>query len=405
MRTSSRRKSIRIAHQVGKTIGSAVDVTTDLATDLMGIPRLRKPNIGAPPGIDSSQLKTLPSTDELVHITCTDYAPEKVQVQTVEDLEDFVVHHRPDWSVVRWVNVDGLTNMTVIQALAEKYDLHPLAIEDVLHIPQRPKVDVYGEGPSGESQTPARLFIIARMLELNDHKLCREQISIFVGHRTVITFQESKGDVWDPIRARIQKPGSQLRLNGAGFLAYSLLDAIIDHCFPILEYYGDRLEELEEIVYDKPTPAVVHQIHQLRRELLLIRRDIWPMREVIHTLQREPHECMSDTTRTYLRDVYDHTVQIIDLIETYREMGTGLTEAYMSSLSIRMNETMKVLTIIGTIFIPLTFLAGVYGMNFDYMPEINWLRAYPWSYPIGFWVICAAISIALVVWFKRRGWI
>lgn len=405
MRTSRHRQSSRSARRVGKTIDSAIDATADLANDLMGIPRLRKPTIGAAPGLDAAQLKALPSTDEPVAITCIDYAPDKAQVQTVADLEDFIVHHRPEWSAVRWINVDGLTNMSVIQALAEKYELHPLAVEDLLHVPQRPKVDVYGEGVPAESRLPARMFLIARMLELKDDRLYREQISVFLGHRTVITFQEAGGDVWDPIRARIQKAGSQLRLNGAGFLVYSLLDAIIDHCFPILEHYGDRLEELEEVVYDRPTPAVVHQIHQLRRELLLIRRDIWPMREVIHTLQREPHECMSDTTRTYLRDAYDHAVQIIDLIETYREMGTGLTEAYMSSLSIRMNETMKVLTIIGTIFIPLTFLAGVWGMNFADMPETNSSWNYPWLYPIGFWVLCIGIAAGLAVWFKRRGWI
>jgi magnesium transporter len=367
------------------------------------IPRLRAPIIGGPAGLEPAQLKLLPSSDAPVAITCIDYAPDHVQGEEVKDLEDFILRHRPEWSVVRWINVDGLTNMPVIQALAEKYELHPLAVEDLLHVPQRPKVDTYGEGAAGASATPARLFIVARMIELKDDHLYREQVSIFLGHRTVLTFQEAPGDVWGPIRERIRKPGSQLRRNDAGFLVYSLLDAMIDHCFPILEDFGDRLEELEEIVYERPTQGVIHQIHQLRRELLLFRREVWPMREVIHNLQREPHECMTETTRTYLRDVYDHTVQVIDLIETYREMGTGLTEAYMSSLSIRMNETMKVLTIIGTIFIPLTFLAGVWGMNFHYMPEIGWAHAYPWSYPIGFWLLCAGITVTLVGWFRKRG--
>jgi magnesium transporter len=246
----------------------------------------------------------------------------------------------------------------------------------------------------------ARLFIITRELELREGQLHTEQVSIFVGHRTVLTFQETPGDVWDPIRQRIRSAGSALRVNDASFLAYSLIDAVVDESFPILELFGDRLEDLEDVVLQHPSPDVIQEIHRMKRELLLVRRALWPMREVLSKMQREPHECFSDVTRTYMRDVYDHTVQAIDIVETYREVAGGLTETYMTAMSNRMNEVMKVLTIIGTIFIPLTFLAGVYGMNFHHFPELDW----PYAYPL-FWAICLATAVGMTVWFRRRGWL
>jgi magnesium transporter len=297
---------------------------------------------------------------------------------------------------VRWINVDGLGDLGVIRVLAEKYRLHPLAIEDVLHVPQRPKVQAYEE----DGAFQARLFIIVRELELRENMLHTEQVSIFVGHKTVLTFQETPGDVWDPIRQRIRTAGSTLRKNDASFLAYSLIDAVVDEAFPILELFGDRLEDLEDRVLQHPTRDTIQEIHQLKRELLLVRRALWPMREVLHKMQREPHECFSDVTRTYIRDVYDHAVQAIDIVETYREVATGLTETYMTAMSNRMNEIMKVLTIMGTIFIPLTFFAGVYGMNFHHFPELDW----PYAYPV-FWLVCFATAGGMLGWFRRRGWI
>jgi magnesium transporter len=297
---------------------------------------------------------------------------------------------------VRWINVDGLGDLGVIRALAEKYRLHPLAIEDVLHVPQRPKVQAYEQ----DAGFQARLFVVVRELELRENMLHTEQVSIFVGHKTVLTFQETPGDVWDPIRQRIRTPGSTLRKNDASFLAYSLIDAIVDEAFPILELFGDRLEDLEDRVLQRPSPDTIQEIHQIKRELLLVRRALWPMREVLHKMQREPHECFSEVTRTYIRDVYDHAVQAIDIVETYREVATGLTETYMTAMSNRMNEIMKVLTIIGTIFIPLTFFAGVYGMNFEHLPEFKWR----YSYPV-FWIVCLATAGAMLAWFRRRGWL
>ncbi len=333
------------------------------------VPRLRKrKKPGAVAGIELSELAKMPDAGEAraeAAVTCIDYGPHSAQVVEVRDLAGFLAAHRPEWATVRWINVDGLNDMAVIRGLAEKYHLHPLAVEDILHVTHRPKVEAYNE----EGAYQARLFIIARMLELVDGHIHGEQISIFLGHHTVLTFQESRGDVWDGIRQRIQTPGSRLRGNDASFLVHSMLDAIVDHCFPILEFYGDRLEDVEAEVLQRPTPSAIQEIHTLKRQLLLLRRAVWPMREVINSLQREPHDCMSDATRTYMRDIYDHLVQIIDIVETYREMATGLTETYMSAMSQRLNEVMKVLTIIGTIFIPLTFLAGVYGMNFKYFPR------------------------------------
>ncbi len=362
-----------------------------------GVPRLRKRSKpGAVAGIELAELARMPGAQEPVAIACIDYGPRESRVQEVKDLDAFLAVHRPEWAAVRWINVDGLGDPQAIARLAGKYHLHPLAIEDVLHVTHRPKVEPYED--DGDLQ--ARLFIIARMLEINDGHLRSEQISMFLGRRTVLTFQESRGDVWDGIRQRAQTPGSRLRANDASFLVHSLLDAIVDHCFPILEIFGDRLEDAEAEVLQRPSPAAIQDIHALKRELLLLRRAVWPMREVISTLQREPHACMSDATRTYMRDVYDHTVQIIDIVETYREMATGLTETYMSAMSQRLNEVMKVLTIIGTIFIPLTFLAGVYGMNFKHFPEIEWV----WGYPF-FWSVCVVTAVAMFAWFRKRQWL
>jgi magnesium transporter len=352
---------------------------------------------GAAPGIEHDEIRSLTGQPGPVCITCIDYAPENVSKQEVSDLPGFLDHHRPYWSVVRWINIDGLTDMQAIHTIATKYELHPLAVEDLLHVTQRPKIESYGgEG----SEVRSRLFIVTRMLEMVDNNLHQEQVSIFLGHNTVLTFQESPGDVWDPIRKRIETRGSRLRGNDASFLVYSLLDAIVDRCFPILETYSDRAEELEKLILERASRSTINDIHKLKRDLLLMRWAIWPMREVVAILKREEHECVGDTTRVYLGDLYDHVIQIIDIIETYREIASDLTETYMSSISNRMNEIMKVLTLIGTIFIPLTFLAGVYGMNFHYFPELGQVWAYP-----AFWLVCVVVTVVMLLFFRRRGWL
>jgi magnesium transporter len=352
---------------------------------------------GSAPGIEHEELVNIPGGDARTAVTCIDYSPGNVSIQEIDDLDDFMAHHRPEWSVVRWIQVVGLSDMSAVHALATKYDLHPLAIEDVLHARQRPKVESYG---GEESDFLARMFIVTRVLRLEEGHLEHIQLSIFLGHNTVLTFQSTGGAAWNSVHQRIKAKGSRLRRNDASFLAYSVLDAVVDRCFPILEHYSDRAEELETLILERSGMNALSEIHQLKRELLLLRWAIWPMREVVQALQRDPHECMSDTTLVYLRDLYDHVVQIIDIVETYREIASDLTETYMSSVSNRMNEIMKVLTLIGTIFIPLTFLAGVYGMNFNYFPELS----LKWAYP-AFWLVCTVLTVIMLLFFRRRNWL
>ncbi len=328
-------------------------------------------------------------------VTCVDYSAEQCQVQEVHDVPGFVESHRPSWARTRWINVEGLTDVDVVQALADKYQLHPLALEDVLHTVQRPKVEDY---PASEGQ-PGRLFIVARAVEVQEDELISEQISIFLGRSTLLTFQSVPGDAVGPIRRRLQTAGSKLRESDVSFLLYSLLDAIIDSYFPMLDRCNETLEEIEEELLVEPKEHTLERVHCVRRDLLLLRRAAWPTRELVSQLQREKHECLAEATQPYFRDIYDHCVQIIDLIETYREVAGSLTETYLSVVSSRLNEVMKVLTIIGTIFLPLTFLAGVYGMNMP-IPENRWRYSYGM-----FWLLCALIAGVMVYVFRRRGWL
>ena len=355
----------------------------------------RKP--GSSPGLLPEQLETLapPSAAAPVKITVIDYALDQVEMHGVLNFDTFLSAHRPAWTTVRWINIDGLSDLKAIEALAKKYELHPLAVEDLLNTTTRPKTDSYG----GDPEVAARLFVITRMIELKDGRLDSEQISIFLGHKTVLTFQETPGDVWDPIRTRINAKGSRLRTGDASFLVYTLLDVIVDHIFPVLESYGDRLEELEVRVMAGHEPNILLDIHRLKRELLLLRRALWPMRDVVHQLQGERHECLSETTRTYMTDLYDHVVQAMDILETYREIVAGLGETHLSAVNNRLNEVMKVLTVISVVFIPLNFMAGVFGMNFE---------SFPWKWPHAFpaFVVTSLVMIfGMLGWFRRRDWI
>jgi magnesium transporter len=351
---------------------------------------------GAAPGIELDEIATLPASDEPAHITCIDYNPGQVLTQEITDMADFLSHHRPEWCAVRWINVDRLSDMGAIHALAEKYELHPLAIEDMLHVSQRPKIEAYG---GEETEIRARLFVVSRNPFLTEGRLHHSQVSIFLGHNTVLTFHQAPSDVWDPILVRLKSKGSRLRASDASFLAYSLLDAIIDRCFPVLEFFSGWAEDLESQILENDNHATISEIHKFKRDLLLLRWAVWPMRDVVSSLRRDEFECVSPATRLYLGDLYDHVIQIIEIIETYREMASDLTENYMSSISNRMNQVMKVLTLISTIFIPLTFLAGVYGMNFRFFPELN----QPWAYP-AFWGICVVLAVLMVSFFRKRSW-
>lgn len=398
---------------IGRTLHQAKDVAgqaINLAGSTLGFARrhiLTLPHLhraksrpGSSPGLDMDDLQNMPIGDQKVSIHCIDYAEGWQQSREIEldDLENFLSNTRPEGTRVRWINVDGLSNPRVIQKLATKYKLHPLAVEDVFHIPQRPKVETYPQ----TTDVSARMFLVMQMLYVVDQQLHCEQVSLFLGHNTVLTFQEKPGDIWDPIRERITTDGSRLRNNDASFLVYALLDAVIDHCFPILEMFSNQLEDLEEKVLEDVEKNIVQKIYRIKRELIMVNRQVWPIREVLRQLQHEDvtRELMSEQTRTYLRDVYDHAVQIIEIVETYRDLASGIADMHMTIVSNRMNEVMKVLTIFASIFIPITFIAGVYGMNFENIPELH----YRYGYYI-FWGVITTVTCVMLGWYKHKKWL
>jgi len=327
----------------------------------------------------------------VIHVIA--YGPETFEEKQVEDpahLAEIVGRH-----AVTWVNVDGLGDAATIETIGKVFGLHPLSLEDVVNVHQRAKLEDYGE----------YLFIVARMLQPAE-RLETDQTSIFLGKNFVVTFQELPGDCLDPVRERLRKAKGRIRQAGADFLAYALLDAIVDAYFPVLERYGEQLDRLDSEITTRVPRSAVNEIHTLRGELLLLRRVVWPLRDAVGALARDPNRLISDTTRIYLRDCYDHTVQIIDLLETCREMCSDLREFYLSTVNNQMSEIMKVLTVIATIFIPMSFVAGVYGMNFDTqasawnMPELHWRFGYPWA--LG---VMAGVAAVQLFYFWRRGWL
>lgn len=303
-----------------------------------------------------------------------------------------------DSESVSWIDVRGLGGEETWWQLGQVFNLHYLALEDIIHVPQRPKVEEY------ENQ----LVIIARMISLreNGRDVVSEQISLVLGEHYLLSVQEEPYyDCLEFVRERINLSKSHLRQSGVDYLAYALLDAIIDGFFPILEMYGEIIEDLETEVVTSPTPQTLEKIYQVKRELLNLRRAIWPQRDALNTLIRDGSALISNEVRMLLRDCYDHAVQVLDIIETYRELASSLTDVYLSSVSNRMNEVMKILTIVSSIFIPLTFIAGIYGMNFNTekspfnMPELNWY----WGY-LATLAVMLAIAVGMIVFFWRRGW-
>jgi magnesium transporter len=344
---------------------------------------------GAPAGIDHLESAALPPKPGEIRIRVIDLCESQVETRWFEDVDSFAAEPRPEWSKLRWIDVDGV-HPYVVKRLQKLYGLHTLAAEDVLHMPQRPRVDAYGD----------HLFIVARMFMLRDDHLSDEQVSLFVKDGVLVSFQELDEDVWNPIRERLEYEDSKLRRGDVSYLAYALLDATVDHCFPILEAYGEKLDAIEDAATDTSPVELLHRVHDIKRELTLLRKAVWPMREVMGELSREDQILVSRETRTYLRDVYQHCVQIIDILETFRELASSLTDLSLSMASNRMNEIMKVLTIMSSLFIPITFLAGVYGMNFDHFPELHWKYSY-----FGFWGICLAATTGLLWFFRRKGWL
>lgn len=360
---------------------------------LRGKGRRRKqhrPAPGAAPGTLVANPEASPPQIQFIA-----YGPQGLierELKNLDEIRDLLAQ----WPVV-WVNVDGLADVQVIERLGKIFHLHPLAMEDVVHVPQRSKVEIY------EDQT----FIVTHMLEFGV-PVKTEQLSLFFGKGFVLTFQERPGgDCLGTVRDRLRKNDTRLRNGRADFLTYSLLDAVIDHYFPVLERYGDVLEDLEDQIVLQPQTTKINDIHTVKRELLMIRRAIWPLREAINSLLRDDIPHLAVETRVYLRDCYDHAVRIMDFVETYRELCSDLMDLYLSSLSNRMNEIMKVLTMISTLFIPLSFVASLYGMNFHggkdaplNMPELDW----KWGYPIVL-ALMLAITIGQIFFFKRKGWI
>ena len=297
-----------------------------------------------------------------------------------------------------WVNVDGLGDTAVIERLGDIFGFHPLAMEDVLNVIQRPKIEEYDN----------HIFAVMRMPRRGENgaDADTEQLSLLFGENFVVSFQEHPGDSFDPVRERLRKGGKRIRMMQADYLAYALIDAIVDSYFPVLEEFGEQLNGLEDFVIETPDNTLLEKIHEMKHSLHALRRDIWPMREALSRLSSGDLPFVHDETQPYLRDCYDHVIQVIDILETYRERASGLTDIYLSSISNRMNEVMKVLTIIATIFIPLGFIAGLYGMNFNpqvspyNMPELDWYYGYPAA--LG---LMAAVAVGLLIFFRRKGWL
>jgi magnesium transporter len=294
---------------------------------------------------------------------------------------------------ITWINVDGVSQIEVMQHFGECFGIHPLVLEDILATDQRPKAEDYGE----------YLYVVLKMLALDQKtgEVRAEQLSIILGENYVLSFQEGlEGDVFEPVRVRLRNDKGRLRVAGADYLLHALLDVIVDNYFSVLERLAERIEELEDELIENPSTDTVHGIYQLKREMLFLHKAVWPLREVVGGLQRRDSHLIQDATVIYLRDLYDHTVQVVDTLETLRDMLSGMLDIYLSSVSNRLNEVMKVLTVIATIFMPLTFIVGLYGMNFKHMPELEWKYGYG-----AVWVVMIAVVGGMLAYFRKKRWL
>ena len=340
---------------------------------------------GMPPG---ALVHIGPKRVEKARVTVMDYDESRFEEKEITKVEECFPFR--DSPTVTWINVDGLHEVELIERLGAHYNLHPLILKDILNTAERPKLEDYGD----------YLFLVLKVFVRNgqsEEKM--HQVSLVLGPNVVITFQEKETGIFDGLRDRIRKGKGRLRKYGADYLAYAVIDGIVDSFFEVLEKLGEEIELLEDELVADPKREIIRRIHGLKREMIYLRKSAWPLREVINGMERLDTPLVKETTDVYLRDVYDHIVQIIDTMETSRDILSGMLETYLSSVSNRMNEVMKVLTIIATIFIPLTFIAGVYGMNFRHMPELEWR----WGYALT-WGIMAAVAIVMVVYFKRKKW-
>lgn len=328
---------------------------------------------------------------EQTRITLIDYDEQRFEEKQIAQIEKvFELLAAP---TVTWINIDGIHDVQLIEKVGGGFGLHPLVLEDIANTGQRPKFEDYED----------YVFVAFKMLTYDKQQksLQTENVSLVLGKNFVVSFQERVGDVFEQIRDRIRSAKGRIRKMGCDYLAYSLIDATVDNYFEVLEDLGERIEAIEEKLVTRPDEKVLKEIHNLKSEMLFLRKSVWPLREVINGLQKSESELIAEGTGIYLRDVYDHTIQIIDTVESFRDMTSGMLDIYLSSVSNRMNAVMKVLTIIATIFIPLSFFAGVYGMNFENMPELKW----EWAYPIGFWVFISVVVLGMVIFFRRKRWL
>ncbi len=348
---------------------------------------------GTSPGTLSQPEKLLPIP---LQILLTDYTDSEYVERVLDAPEECRTYLERD--TVTWIHVQGDAEPDIMRQLGKLFGLHQLALEDVINTGQRPKVDDYSE----------QLFIVIAhpVIDINDANVKTTQLSLFVGHNFVISFHPGKHDPFNPVRQRLRDHAGRIRSRGADYLLYALIDMVIDEGFPVLELLGDEIEQLEEEMLGTPTRSSMHRLHHLKRSLILLRRMLWPQREVLNRLVHDDTGIISDQNQVYYRDCYDHTIQIMDLLETYRDMVTGLLDIYLSSVSYRLNEIMRVLTVIATIFIPLTFIVGVYGMNFAdtdspwAMPELHWYYGYPLV-----WLVMVAVVAVMLFYFRRRKWL
>ncbi|MGQ9689536.1 MAG: magnesium/cobalt transporter CorA [Desulfobaccales bacterium] len=347
----------------------------------------RSQKTGLPPG---TLLYTGERPGKDVEITITRYNAQDYKETKQKTFRE--CPFGPDAGHVTWINVNGLHQVSDLETLGGCYRLHPLVLEDILNPDQRPKVEVYGN----------YLYITLKMLHLQGEteELLSEQVNIILGENLVISLQDDDEAIFEPVRQRLKASKGRIRGEGADYLAYCLLDLIVDHYFVILERLGEVIEDLETELVTNPTPATLNRIHHLKRDMIMLRKSIWPVREVISQLERQESPLIREGTTLYLKDLYDHIIQVIDHIETFRDILAGMLDIYLSSISNRLNEIMKMLTMIATIFIPLTFIAGVYGMNFKHMPELEW----EWGY-FSVLLIMGLVFFGMILYFRRKGWL
>lgn len=360
-----------------------------LKSSLDSILRLGKENPGTSPGLEGlADLETPPELGVL-SIKTLDFSEEAIDHRTFESIDDFLESEKPDWAACRWIDIQGV-HPYAINGLKQKFNFHTLAAEDALNIPQRQKMEEYED----------MLFIILRMLRIEEDQLVNEQVSFFFLGHTLITLQEKEGDIWDSARERINREGSRLREHGTPYLLYALIDAIIDNVFPILDNYFDVIDQMEQEILVQPKKDAQMRIHRIKLELAYLRQALWSMRDISSSLHKNDFELLPKKVVPYFRDVHDHCIQAIDAVEMYLDNANGLQGLLMNANSNRMNEVMKALTIMASLFMPITFFAGLYGMNFEHIPELGW----KYSYPV-FLGVCFLTTVTLLIYFKRKGWI